>query len=259
MNCYSARSGLWPPERPRLFSGEVTEAQKHVEECPECREYFAQDRLLLEAYKAVRETPAPRRVRERVFDVLARERAGVFSGEAGGSRRAARRSGLVPSLMVAALAAVALGTTLTVTNRADHLSADDTMFVEDYLRRAVGADRIESSDRTRVARFLARELGIAVAPIEHEGLELQRAEICLLEGRRGAMIVYKRDGELISHYIVPRPAAAPRAPAPGRALEEAAGAPAVITWASRSFEQALVGEVSPDSLMVLIQQAPTSD
>ena len=259
MDCYSARSGLWPPERPRLCSGEVTEAQRHVEECPECSEYFAQDRVLLEAYGRIREAPAPRSVRERVFDVLARERAGGAGGAAGAGRRTARMAGLVPSLMAAGLAVVALGATLTLTSRADAVSADDTMFVEDYLRRAVGADRIETSDGTLVARFLARELGIVVAPMEHDGLKLRRAEICLLEGRRGAMIVYERDGEMISHYIVPRPAATPRAPAPGKAIEEAAGGPAVITWASRSFEQALVGEVSPDSLLALVRHAPSSD
>ena len=51
----------------------------------------------------------------------------------------------------------------------------------------------------------------------------ERAEICLLEGRRGAMIVYKRQGEVISHYVVPRARGDERAPARRRPSHQGAG------------------------------------
>ena len=60
------------------------------------------------------------------------------------------------------------------------------------------------------------------------------------EGRRGAMIVYQKNGATISHYAVPR------ARAWVRALSNASGCPQgtespVVTWASDDVKQALVG------------------
>jgi len=59
MDCQRAREGLWPPERPRLVGDEVAEARAHVEACPECAEYFDQDRVLLELYDRARGESAP--------------------------------------------------------------------------------------------------------------------------------------------------------------------------------------------------------
>lgn len=248
MDCFEARAALWPPERPRLADADVTGARDHTARCPECQAYFAQDRMLLDSYDRIRRARAPRSVRERVFDALAHERAGAATEEL----RAASPDGRPwrGRLATAAMLVAALGSVAWMTTTEGPLP-DEAMFVEDYLRRAVGADHIESSDPAEVTRFLTRELGVAVAPIEGHGLELLRAEICLLEGRRGAMIVYKREGEVISHYMVPREGGESRSPAPGRTLEGAGGAPAVITWASPSLEQALVGDVSTASLMGL--------
>ena len=135
------------------------------------------------------------------------------------------------------------------------------MFVQDYLRRAVGEDQITSSDHEAVKRFLVRELGQALAPLEADGLVLTRAEICLLEGRRGAMIIYDRDGRTISHYLVPAEDGVVRAPAQAEPLQgvEDVGALAVVTWASTSLEQALVGAVPPDMLLSLARNANATD
>ncbi len=212
--------------------------------------------MLLDAYDRIRRGKAPRRVRERVFDVLARERAGLAittdSAVTGWKRWA-------PSLAAAAVAFVALGTTAILTNRDPAQISGDAMFVEDYVRRAVGADHIETSDPGEVKRFLTRELGVPLAPLRHAGLELERAEICLLEGRRGAMIVYKREGEIISHYVVPRAGGDDRAPALGESLQAGDGGPSVITWASASLEQALVSDVPSRELMELARTAAAVD
>ena len=59
MDCTEARAGLWPPEQPRLVGDEVAAARLHVEGCDDCREYFEQDRALLDWYDRVRRHPAP--------------------------------------------------------------------------------------------------------------------------------------------------------------------------------------------------------
>ena len=72
------------------------------------------------------------------------------------------------------------------------------------------------------------------------------------EGRRGAMIVYKKDGAAISHYFVPREGARARAPS----LSDAPRGPhgtelPVVTWAINEVEQALVGALRADQLLPL--------
>ena len=256
-DCFETRAALWPPERPRLADSAVAEARRHIEGCAECQEYFAQDRALLECYDRIRATRAPRNVKERVFDTLARERAG--GGVAKPHRDVAwKRRWITPSVAAAALIVSVLGGAFVLASpRAS--TDDDAMFVEDYLRRAVGEDHIETSDPAEVTRFLTRELGQAFAPLRSEDLEIERAEICLLEGRRGAMIVYKRHGEVISHYVVPSNGGVDRPPVRGRDLGTGTGAPSVITWASPDVEQALVGEVSAEALMALARDASSME
>ncbi len=129
---------------------------------------------------------------------------------------------------------------------------DPAMFVEDYLRRAVGQDQIVTSDAAEVRRFLERELGMELQPIQLAGLNLERVEICLLDGRRGAMIVYELDGAVVSHYLVPREGAEARPPA----LSDHRGADPmgrmpVVTWSTPRVEQALVGEIDSTQLLQL--------
>ena len=82
-------------------------------------------------------------------------------------------------------------------------------------------------------------------------------EICLIEGRRGAMIQYVEDGREISHYLIPREGTQPRDPEPAVAWSSSgsAGGPALITWATAEIEQALVGEVPEAHLVELARNA----
>jgi hypothetical protein len=258
MDCNDAREGLWPPERPKLVGQEVAAARSHVDECPECEEYFEQDRQLLDAYSKIREDKAPLEVREGVFDALSEARWGLLRTQHDGESQPvavhgwARRA-TAPLLVVAGLVVIALGTLEPGISGADVAASDDpAVFVADYLRRAVGQDHIETSDPDEIVRFLQRELGMALRPLERDGLVLERAEICLLEGRRGAMIVYKQDGAAISHYLVPRVGTRSRAPSVSDARTGPGGAELpVVTWSSDEVEQALVGEVGADKLLRL--------
>jgi len=261
MNCSDARVGLWPPERPRLVGGEVAAARRHVSDCGACGAYFAQDRALLDLYDRARRVPAPLDVRERVFDALARARWGTHrdrlsAGEqprseeprstARAVRHHLRRLGTLPTAVAAVLALVLVSEFRPIAKTSGY---DSDMFVEDYLRRAVGQDHIETANPAEVTRFLERELGLRIEPIRSAGLDLQRAEICLLEGRRGAMIVYKQNGVQVAHYLIPRDDAEARAPAlSGRPRLDAGDMP-VVTWATPRVEQALVGEVGAEQLL----------
>lgn len=266
MDCKTAREGLWPPERPRLAGDDVVEAREHVSECPECRDYFQQDRILLELYDRIRDREAPPELRSRIFDVLARERtaagrergaAGEPPGERAGTRDASRSRWIRRGALGAATAAV-VAAAMVWTAGPEPVPTERSLYVEDYLRRAVSQDRIETSDPAEVARFLERELGLGLTPLRLDGVRLAGAEICLLEGRRGAMILYRDDGATLSHYVVPSRGARPQRPSPGAGLEPGSSggvAPAVVTWASPSLQHALVGPMSTDRLLALARDA----
>lgn len=252
MNCEEARATLWPPERPKLLGGDVAKATEHVANCEACTEYFQQDRALLDVWERAREVQAPKEVRERVFDALAAERFDSVKSRDETLPEGddiSRWSGL--RRVALPLATAAFFGAVLFTQMADRTpSADEgaEMFVEDYLRRAVGEDHIETTDPGEVTRFLERELGIRVEPIDLPGLDVARAEICLLEGRRGAMIVYKQaDGDVL-HYVLPQPQDGSRDPALSTRSGTAPDMP-VVTWATTSSEQALVGGDDADRLL----------
>ncbi len=251
MDCSAARRALWPPERLRIADGAVLQARAHIDECASCEQYLAQDREILAAYERLRAERAPRRVRERVFDVIAGERSeALIAGRLSGGRSPpVRRSPWVIS--VAAVAALLLGGAWGgMFIQHGTVVGEEALFVEDYLRRAVGQDHVETSDPAEVSRFLTRELGIAITAARLDGVRLSGAEICLLDGRRGAMIRYEIDGREISHYVVPNAGgiARSRVLAP-RVTDSGLRGPTVVTWAGDGAEQALVGELEAAQLL----------
>lgn len=250
MNCHDVRQGLWPPEKPKLLGPEIEKAQEHVRSCSECSRYFAQDRAVLDACHQLRSVRAPLQVRIRVFEALARGRDGRSwrSGAPGERTPVLRRTLTAAAVVLLVGVSVLAGPRLggAPESRLASAPGPEAAFVEDYLRRAVGEDYIDTSDREEIMRFLRRELGLESGLLDEGDLIPARAEICLLEGRRGAMIVYKKDGRSVTHYLVPR-ATRPHGPE----VAEDHGELAVVTWSSGSVEEALVGELPPDQLLEL--------
>jgi anti-sigma factor RsiW len=254
VNCSEARHALWPPERPRLAEAEVLEARRHVQGCAACESYFAQDRVLLEAFDRASQERAPQILRERVFDALARERArGLGLRPTRPTRQVSRRWILAAAASVAGLLA---GGSVVFLRSVTESPNDGGLFAEDYLRRAVAQEKLVSSDAAEISRFLTRELGRPIMPLQLAGLHLASAEVCLIEGRRGAMIQYIENGRKISHYLIPQEGTPARDPALSSTFGTGGiGGPALITWATPEIEQALVGEAPQARLMELARNA----
>ncbi len=267
LDCFRARRALWPPERLRVADDAVLEAQKHVDGCECCQNYFAQDPVLLEAYELLRSESAPAAVREKVFDVLAHERSHRI-GATGTSKIAEPRSRIrkaafwtlmVGTAAIGGFMASALGPVDAILDRS--MPEDGSVFMDDYVRRAVSQDRIASSDPSEVSNFLMKELGISqtawrLAGLDGTGMKLSGAEVCYLNGRRGAMVIYEGEGRSLSHYLIPMEDDSAREPASSDPLsveEGSEAAPAVVTWASQSLEQALIGSFSVDQLIHFVQ------
>ncbi len=264
MDCQRARQLLWPPERLRIVGDDLQAAREHLATCECCVSYFRQDRRLLDAYDRAKDVEAPKALRGEIEAAL-RQPGGVQQESASRFRIDApqevdriqsplpvhRRREWVA--LIVAIAVVVAGITI-VRAPAPTSYAPGDVFVEDYLRRAVGEDHIVTNDPAQVTRFLERELGFRIRPIQLAGLSLERAEICLLEGRRGAMIVYKKGDLEISHYVVPREGSTSRLPAISPHRPGTAPVMPVVTWASPSVEQALVGEIDSDELLEIARR-----
>jgi hypothetical protein len=223
-----------------LVGAEVAEARAHIADCSECAEFFDQDRALLDLYDKLRTETALREVREKVFDTLVAARwdpSGDQPTEKDPLGSSWKRTAAWSLGVPIALAEIGFG---DFSADGPPELADGTMFVEDYLRRAVGQDHITTSDPDEIGRFLARELGMRLRPIQLNGLVVEGVEICLLEGRRGAMVVYKKNGAMISHYLVPRHGAQPREPALSMDCCGTTSETPVVTWSTRELKQALV-------------------
>lgn len=239
--CEEARAALWPWDRPRPHGETEEAALEHVEGCEACREFFRRDLAVARAVRGSRfEERAPRELRERVYAALARERA---FGEA--ERAAARKGKKVKRRMAAAAAAllVLLGAGgLVLALRPEPVQ---DAYVQDFVGRAVEETVVETPDPSRMSRFFMRELGLSLVPVPLEGARPSRAMICLIRGRRAAMVEYEMDGHTVAHYRLP--AAGTRGRAREVRLFSERGL-SVARWEDGEFEHALVSDLPMDRL-----------
>lgn len=254
MRCEEARTFLVPADEPRIADRDVLRAIEHAERCSKCAAWIQLDRRMAQL---IRETfprdPAPQEVRERVYSALARERAGAPAGVRRWRRRGPRASLAVLSL-AAALTLVAIATLEIV--RPGGARQPGTVFVEDYLRKMVETEEIVSSDPTAVAAFLTRELGVPIRPPVVPGAELKAAEICLVGGRRGALLKYTMGGRELSYYAV-RGEGRLAGPKPSVQTVEFASAKALrlVLWSDGEFDHAVLSDLPPDYLLTFAHAA----
>ena len=238
LTCDQVREVLWPLDRPREHSEHEEAARAHLRECEACQGFFERDAVvskLLERHGITAPAPAP--MRERVFDALARERA-LFGGPRRSSRRHWTRA---RSLIAAATAATLLGVSGAALWTARERGSDGADYVQDFMSRAVEADVVESPEPDEVSRFFMRELGMSVTPVTVADAKMSRAMVCLIKGRRAAMVEYEMDGSTVAHY---------RLPADGRLIDRrqelrtaSERGVQVARWTDEKFEHALVSDL----------------
>ncbi|MDT8368867.1 MAG: hypothetical protein RQ745_06640 [Longimicrobiales bacterium] len=253
LSCTEARWSLWPPEKPRLHAPESDRAWEHVRSCRACSRHFREDRAFVEALGDLPPIPAPISTRERIFHVIAEARAAIpmRTLRSLSDRRLAFGASAVVVITIALSVSVLVpkpgtpDTTASITSGA---------VVEDYLRRTVGEDYIDTTDPGVVTRFLERELGVIISPLSVPGLEIERVEICLLSGERAAMIRYTLNGEHVSHYVLPTPSGPEKGPSlTGAGSPATGGTLPVVTWTSPGAEHAALGDLDPSALLRLVQ------
>jgi anti-sigma factor RsiW len=232
----------------RVSDDQVQAAIEHAESCPACREFLEEDRRVAEFIRdAVPRVCAPRELRERLYTALARERADAVPTRP----RMRRKREMLAAAAVIAAVAVASGYWLASRNQP---ATAATAFAEDYLRRVVEQEELNSSDRTEIAAFFARELGVAMPPPEVPGLEIQRATICLMNGRRGGVVEYTGVDKQLTYYLLPGDEGSKTEPRSFASLQETSAsntAPAlaeerglgVATWWDDEHQHAWLGSL----------------
>ena len=262
MDCAQARHYLGPDGGP-LHPVLRAQIDDHVAECVECSDYFTLDAVLLDAYARLRRERASEEVRGKVAGALHVLEEGQPSGSPSRVRSLPRRWAAWPAAAVVAAAALA-AVVFTENGPQPALQMDPpgSAFLEDYVRRASAGEHVSTSDPAEVTAFLAERLGVQLEPLVVEGLVVEGAEVCLLDGQLGALILYKLDGVVLSHYLIPREQALPRPPSVGRILpagemdlQDLRDEVNFVTWASPQLEQALMGPAETSKMVDLARNA----
>jgi anti-sigma factor RsiW len=254
VDCSEVRKTLWPADILRVSDDAVETALEHAAECPCCGAFLEADRRMAQLIReTVPQVRAPRELRERLYTVLARERAGSLSSPASGRGR--RQALGIAAFLIVGLALGASGHWLA---GRDDGAAPARAFAEDYLRRVVEQDELRTTDRLEIASFFARELGMSMPPPEIPEFQVQRATICLMNGRRGGVVEYRGRGKQLTYYVVPHAsdgegeqaavaavAGRPTQADPALAEERGLG---VATWWDGHHQHALVGELPAQEL-----------
>lgn len=249
-DCDEVQELLWPMDRPREYVEGEEKARSHLEACPACQAFFRRDAEITEALRRQGlQAHAPKDLRERVFDALARERA-LRPGP-----RTRRSTPVWLSRLLPVGAAAALGLALgigTMGTRGDEaptrIGAADGAYVQDFLSRAVEVDVVEFPEPEAVTAFFMRELGVRVEPVAFEAGRMSRVMICLIEGERAAMVEYEMGSRTVAHYLLPVGAEV------ANRSDVRSGSEAgvqVVSWSDDRFEHALVSDLPADDLTEL--------
>jgi anti-sigma factor RsiW len=255
-SCEQTRRILWPLDRPRGFVGGEEDARVHLRECAGCQAFFAADTKLtgvLGRYGGG--AKAPPALRARVLAAIVREErqaAGdatanqMATPDAGRTRRAESPGRGTIGLIAATVLLAAIPVTFLVARDGSEPAED--LFVQDYLRRAVEENVLESPDAAAVSHFFMSELGVAVTPAQVKNAEMTRAMVCLLRDRRAAMVEYRVGDHTVAHYMLPRD---DRSVGLTALLTESQRGVQVAAWSDDEFEHVLVSDLPESELAQL--------
>lgn len=245
--CGRTRRLLWPNNGPQAMTREVVEAQRHVETCAECAEFFDEMRAMRDGIRrAVPRTVAPLEVRDRLFKTISQARTRS-------ARRSLRRPRLVAAGAVVAVLLLLVGTReFARNNNRSPQSALIPILAEEHAR-ALGEEGIKSSDANEISRWLNGRISFAIhVPVFAEA-SLRGARVLEIEKRRGALVEYALGGDLVSYFVFadyPTPSTGP----PLDLKESIWDGYRVVSWTEPGVLHAFVGNVPRSKLRMLARK-----
>lgn len=244
VECGRARRALWPDGGPRSATPEVLDAQEHFAACTECQR-FVRDMLALKeiVHEGAMREQAPREARGRLFTAIARARAGAQPSSRSRMRLYSRAA------MAVVLVAVAGGLA------ADRLlrDADDdplSAIAADHAL-ALRATHIVSADPDELTRWLVGQVQFAMHVPLLPGARLRGARLCVMDGRRGAVVEYEVNGVAVSYFVMPTGSGQAQAAGPARFAGTTRAGYRVVSWSEPGLLHAMVGNLSEGQLATL--------
>ncbi|MFN2566949.1 MAG: hypothetical protein ABR499_18280 [Gemmatimonadaceae bacterium] len=225
-------------------SPEVIEAQQHLEACSACQQ-FVRDMLALgdAIHDGAAREHAPPDVRGRLFSAIARARTGSQPPSRGHHR--------AQWLAAAVVLLVGLAGALTVDQLLRDAPADPITAIAGDHAKTLGETHIASSDPAEVTRWLAGHVHFAVHVPVLPGAELRGARVCVLDGRRGAVVEYEVDDAAVSYFVVPDRAELADAGGPPRFDRTKRAGYHIVSWREPGLLHAMVGNL-PESRLVTL-------
>jgi len=238
-SCGRARRFLWPDAGPRPADEETLAARRHADTCSECRTFFAQMQAAKTAVRATATSDVtPLELREEIYASLAVAR----------QVRRSRWSGWAwwngPLLAAAVAVVLLLGAVLIL--RTDSPMGALVSDIAAEHAKAVGGDRVSSSDPGEVERWLAARVAFAVHVPVFTSARLTGARIGLTEEGRGAVVEYVVGDRSLSYFVLPSPSDAP--PTRAGLTHATESGYRIVVWRDTGLVHALVGALSHEQL-----------
>ncbi len=251
MRCGTARRLAWPDGAPRVVDDSVESATKHIDQCAACRAFVADMREVAERLaRSNQDVSAPREVRERLFTALSGARS-----ESG--RRAVKRATSFRFAGAAAITVIVLATAVWRVSSSDTATRFEVApALADDHGRVLQRDGIASARESDITHWLSDRVGFAVHAPSFANGRLVGARVADVNGQRGAVLMYRVDGQAVSYYILPTP----RTETPGRPLQRPDVSTSswkgfhVAAWQEPGLTHALVGDLSAARLVGLAHE-----
>lgn len=234
-----------------LTATEAAAFERALEACPACRQRLATARTMSGLLRGLPAEPAPDLLRARVERELR-----TIAGRPTYRRGERMRWGAIAASLIVAVGIGWLGGSLTSGG-----SRDGDPLVASYLRMAMAEHTVDvaSSDRHTVKPWYAGRLDYAPAvhDLTSDGFPLLGGRLDLVDGRKVAVLVYRRNQHKLAVSLWPAASGANAAPS----VTERDGF-AVAEWRHGGFEWRAVSDVSPaemTSFMAALDRAVDAD
>ena len=189
---------------------------------------------------------APPDVRGRLCSAIARARTGAQSPP-----RWQRRA---QWLAAAVVLLIVLGSAFIVDRLLQDPYADPITAIAEDHAKALGETRITSGDPAEITRWLAGQVHFAVHVPVLPDAKLRAGRLCVLDGRRGAVVEYDVDGVAVSYFVVPVATEPAGHGAPARFDGTKRAGYRVVSWREPGLLHAMVGNL-PESRLAMLAKA----
>lgn len=247
--CGKTRRLLWSDEPVRVADREWLEARAHAGHCRACRDFFTEMQELTTLIRRMAPRPVtPPSVRNRVLAAVQNERMPRPSD--GGVLRRVRLL-IASAVAVAALVAIVLWPAYQRGNDETWQRAMAAI-VGDHAQ-GLHHESLTTSDHGAARRWLTSRVAFAVQVPDVNDLVLERAEVCLVGGRRACLLRYRVDGQVVSYYSYDLAPEQPESESAGSVIfhqHEGAGY-RVVAWEEAGVLRALVADLPADRMLAL--------